>query len=186
MNNICACCTLFISDYGSNPTEIAAHYEAIAEPANGYLIRLQHEVMLVDATAAETADWARQIELATALADENTVALSIFLVGDLWALALAHNERPGPVAAFTPDNTKVLEQLPHSLLAIERQLIDFFPDRVDEEAIDQIFGAMLERAISPGDGISEVAGSTWLLAGLAALELVRNYPRTNLSRPRPR
>jgi hypothetical protein len=136
--------------------DLRDHYETIAEPANGYLTQLQDACVLVDAVASETADWARQTHLATLLSLDNTVALSVFIIGDLWAIALSYDGKAGPVAAFTPDNSKAIDQLPHVLFALEKQLVDLFPDRVDAEAIDQIFGAMLEGAVSAEDGIVEL------------------------------
>ncbi len=152
MTSPCAC-TLF---FHSSAEEIASHYEEIANPANGYLTRIHGGCLLVDATVSETADWARQIELAIQLCGEDAIAFSILIVGDLWALALARGGQPGPIAAYTPDNVKTLELLPNQLLSIEQMLQEIFPDRVDAAYIDQLFGAMIEGAIEPGEGISEI------------------------------
>ena len=150
----CVCSTIFFNK--ANPEELVALYEAIAEPVNGYLTILDGMAVLVDALASETANWARQHDLAAALSADDAIALSVFIVGDLWALALARDGQPGPVAAFTPDSSKVLEQLPHKLLGIERQLDDLFPDVTDLEKVDAIFGAMLDGATPAEDGISEL------------------------------
>ena len=146
-------CTLF---FHTSVEEIAVRYEEIATPANGYLTRLDGNCLLVDAAVTETADWARQIHLATQLCVDEVIALSIFIVGDLWALALARDGQPGPVAAFTPDNAKTLELLPNQLLTIERTLVDLFPDRVDAGRIDELFGAMIDGAVTPEEGIGEI------------------------------
>jgi hypothetical protein len=146
-------CTLFIN---ASAEEIAERYEEIAIPANGYLTRLNGYCLLVDATAAETADWQRQIQLSTQVSGDQVIAVSIFMVGDLWALALAHDGQPGPVAAFTPDNAKSLEALPAQLLAVERMLGDLFADRVDIARIDELFGGMIEGALSSEEVMDEI------------------------------
>ncbi|HEX2950956.1 MAG TPA: hypothetical protein VHV83_15540, partial [Armatimonadota bacterium] len=152
MANICS--TIF---FNADPAEIRTHYEAIADPANGYLTRLHDNcVILVDATASETADWSRQTQLAALLSANEVIAISVFVVGELWALALAFDGKAGPIAAFTPDNPKIMEELPYKLLAIEQQLDDIVPDRVDTEQLDRLFGSMLERYITPEEGITEL------------------------------
>lgn len=156
MSGAYACSTIFFYNNSQRHQEIAAQYEATAEPANGYLTRIDHRSVLVDALASETADWARQVELAASLTDDYTIAISVFIVGNLWALALARNGQMGPVAAYTPDNPKTIQQISHKLLAIEGQLVDLFPDQVDAESVDAIFGALLETAISPEDGIGQL------------------------------
>ncbi|HEX2949098.1 MAG TPA: hypothetical protein VHV83_05965 [Armatimonadota bacterium] len=152
MANICS--TIF---FNADPTEISTQYEAIADPANGYLTRLHDDcVVLVDAAASETADWSRQTQLAALLSANEVIAISVFVVGELWALALAFDGQAGPVAAFTPDNPKAMEELPHKLLAIEQQLDNIFPDGVDTEELDRLFGSMLEGYITPEEGITEL------------------------------
>lgn len=155
MTSACACSTIFFGHYRVDPEAIIAQYEETVEPANGYLTRLNHECVLVDATASELADWSRQIDLAAALTSEDVFALSVFLVGDLWALGVARNGKTGPVAAFTPDSPKTLEQIPHKLLAIEQQLIELFPD-ADGEEIDRVLGMLLDGMTSPDDAFSEL------------------------------
>lgn len=147
------CSTLF---FQSDPREIVNRYEAQVEPANGYLTVLDEVCILVDALATETANWSRQHELAALLAGDDGVALSVFIVGSLWALSLCRDGQPGTIAAFTPDESKVLEQLPVRLLTIERQLDEYFPNIVDTEEVDTLFGAMLEGARAAEDGISEL------------------------------
>ncbi len=76
-----ACATIF---FHISPEELVARYENNAEPANGYLVKLndQEPYLLVDAAATETADWARQLELATLLSEDEGIAFSVLLVGE--------------------------------------------------------------------------------------------------------
>ncbi len=55
-----ACATVF---FQSIPEDLIARYEQSAEPANGYLVKLgdPEPLLLVDATATETADWVREL-----------------------------------------------------------------------------------------------------------------------------
>ncbi len=46
-------------------------------------------LLLVDATATETADWVRQLDLAVLPSEDDGIAFSVLLVGEHWALALA-------------------------------------------------------------------------------------------------
>ena len=156
MSDIYVCCTIFFPLLELTNCEIATQYEEITDPADGYLTQLSQCSILVDAQASEMADWQRQIEIAISLSSEDLLALSIFIVGDLWALALAKDGQPGPIAAYTPDNTKVLEQLPHKLLAIEQQLCELFYRQVNPDVMDALFGALLDGAITPDDGIAEL------------------------------
>ena len=147
----CACTLFFRID----PEELAERYEAIAEPPDGYLTRLHGCCVLVDA-ASEVADWAHLVELATPLTADHAIALSVFIVGAHWALALARDGQAGPVAAYTPDQAKTLDQLPHQLLALEGVFDDIFHDDIDRERIDQIFGALLEGAVCAEDALQSV------------------------------
>ena len=153
MANAYACTTLF---FHTSAEDLTTRYEANAEPANGYLARLDTAWMLTDAVATETAHWSRQIELAVALSEDGVVAITIVLVGDYWALALAHDGQPGPVAVFIPDNPPLLRQLPEQLLAIERSLHDLFPGLIDAETVDVLFGALLDGGMPPEDVFTEV------------------------------
>lgn len=148
-----ACATLF---FHTSPEELVERYEENAEPANGYLIRLNGEYMLVDATATETADWARQVQLATAMSENEAVALSILLVGEQWALSLAYDGQQGPTAIYVPKDTKLLEQVPRHLLAIEKALEDLFPGDIDTDVVDAIFGAMLDGATPVEEALTEI------------------------------
>jgi hypothetical protein len=151
MSSAYICATIF---FNANPDVLAAMYEACADPAEGYLTRLNRQLILTDAAATASADWARQAELATALALEDTIAISVFLTGRQWAIAVAHNGLPGPVAVFDQDDHKAFDQLPFKLLAIEETITLLFPKLVDKSRIDMLFGAMLEDAISPEEGMA--------------------------------
>ena len=153
MPSTAICCTLFAHCFAD---ELAENYEALAEPANGYLIRLNQWTMLDDAEATETADWSRQIELATMLTCEDGVAVSIFVVGEGWAIAVSLGGQPGPIAAFAPDEHKAVEQLPFKLLAVENALMTAFPDDVDAERVDAIFGAMIDQVMTAEEGMTEI------------------------------
>ncbi|MHB9023401.1 MAG: hypothetical protein ACYC7E_04390 [Armatimonadota bacterium] len=153
MATACACSTLF---QRIAPEELIERYEENADPANGYLTQVGDWWELVDAQASEMADWSRQTQLAADLAEEDTLAISVFLAGDSWALALATAGKQGPVAVFTPDDTDVLERLPHQLLAIENNLEQWLPGDIDAEKIDAIFGAILEGALPADEGLDEL------------------------------
>lgn len=148
----CACSIFFYI----SPEELAARYEAIAEPADGYITELQQKLMLVDATACGLADWVRQVELAVMLSAGDKLAFSIFFVGDHWALAMARDGKPGPVAAYTPDNPKTMEELPYNLLALEDALDENFHDDINREELDILFGALLEGALPAEEVINEL------------------------------
>jgi len=148
-----ACATFF---FRATPEELAQRYEENAEPANGYLIRLSDFYLLVDATATETADWGRQAQLAALLSENEVIALSVLLVGDHWGLAVAYDGQPGPAALFIPKDEKLLTQLPHKLLAIEKALVDLFPGEIDADEVDAIFGAMIDGAMPVEDAITEI------------------------------
>jgi hypothetical protein len=148
-----ACCTLL---YVTDPETLAARYEAGIEPADGYLTYLDGWWMLVDATATATGNWARQRDIGLALSDEAGVALSIFITGDEWALALAVNGEPGPTAIFTPQNDEVMARVPFSLMALEQALGLLYPDRVDVDEVDYLFGALLEGALAPEEAVDGV------------------------------
>jgi hypothetical protein len=154
MSSRSACSTLFFAVNSLDPVELAARYEALADPANGYLTQLNCAYVFVDAQASETADWSRQIELAGLMATEDALALSIFMAGDLWALALTRAGHPATVAAYTPDNPKTFELLPHKLLALERQLGELFPAQLDVPGVDALFGAILDGAMSAEEGVT--------------------------------
>ncbi len=149
----CACSTLF---FHCDPRELIAQYEAICEPANGYLTCLNDEVVLVDALATEQADWGRQTSLAAALTGEDGVALSIFIVGAHWALALAVDGKEGPVAAYVPDDPDALDDLPRELMIIETGLARLFPGLVNAQELDLLFGAMLEGAVPVEEAINSL------------------------------
>jgi len=153
MPGVYACCTFF---QHVTPEELAVSYEESAEPANGYLVSLNTWWMLDDATATEASDWGRQLELATQLTGEEGTAISVFLVGELWTLALCHGGNRGPVALFVPGDSKLLEQLPHQLLAFEQAFGELFPDDVDTDEVDSIFGALLDGAMLPEEAFSSL------------------------------
>ncbi len=144
MADACICCTVFLA---APEAQLIDVYEENAEPADGYLIRLGDAQLLVDALATETADWARQVELAGLMTGEDLTAISLFLVGAQWGLALNHGTRPAIMAAYDAEAPKLLDQLPRQLLAFERTLEDLYPGEVDGDALDALFGAMLESAL---------------------------------------
>lgn len=148
----CACSIFF----DISTEELAERYQAIAEPADGYLTELRQQVMLVDATTCELADWVRQVELAALLSAEDKLAISIFIVGKHWALALARDGKPGPVAAYTPDNPKTMEELPYKLLAFEEALDEIFQDDINREELDALFGALLEGVLPAEEVIHQL------------------------------
>jgi hypothetical protein len=154
MTGVYACSTFF---HDVAPEELRRVYEADAEPANGYLVDL-HEGWwgLVDAMASETVDWGRQLELASLLTGDDGTAVSVFLVGEHWAMAFTHGGARGPVAVYMPEDRKVLERLPHELLALEGVLAEYFPDDVDADAVDALFGAVLEGATPIEDVFTEI------------------------------
>jgi hypothetical protein len=136
--------------------ELVTRYEAMVDPANGYLTDVEAGWLLVDATASETADWRRETDIAIDLSDDGVIALSVFLNGPSWALAVAQDARPGPVAVYDPDDTDVLDALPQKLMDVESALGMLFPDDVDVDEVDAIFGAVLEGVMSPDEGMTEL------------------------------
>jgi hypothetical protein len=148
-----ACATIFFhTDIG----ELTARYEANTENPCGYLTRVNGLWIFVDAQATETADWARQMELATLMTDEGEIGISVFLVNELWALGISFDGKLGPVAAYVPDDETQMRQLPQRLLAIESVLDDLFPEEAVPEQIDELFGATLEGAKPFEDMIDEL------------------------------
>lgn len=143
------CCTLFDRCL---PDELTAHYEAYAEPANGYLIRLQHWSLLVDAVATETANWVRQCELSAEMTCEDGVAVSLFLVDRYWAIAVAAGGKRRAFAAYMPDDPKLFERLPNELHKVEQALALYFPDDIDIVRVDELFGAIIDNGITVEDG----------------------------------
>ncbi len=154
MADVFACCTFF---HNIGPEELRRAYEENAEPANGYLIDL-HEGWwgLLDATATEAGDWARQLELATELTGDDALALSLFIVGEHWAVAFTHGGERGPVAVYVPDDRKVLERLPHELLGLERVLAESFSDEIDPDELDALFGAVVDGATPIEEAFAEI------------------------------
>lgn len=153
MASACACGTIF---FWGDPEALAQEYEAEAEPANGYLTAVGAGWLLADATASETADWERQLTLAAVMSDENQLAISVFLAGGCWVLALTVGGQPGPKAVCIPEDTRVMQQLPLELMAFEQALVDRFPDRVEADELDAVFGAVLEGAIAPDEMLTSV------------------------------
>jgi len=154
--------------FHTDAAELTTRYEANAENPCGYLTRLNGEWLFTDALATETADWARQLELATVMTDEEVIGLSVFMVGNLWALGVSFDGRPGPVAAYVPDNADQMRELPERLLTLENALTDLFPDDADPEEIDELFGAVLEGALPIEDAVSSI---------LAMLGVSPEWPR---------
>ncbi len=148
-----SCTTIFFHTSGADLTE---RYLANTEQACGYLTRVGEAWVFVDAAATETADWVRQLDLATVMTDDTGIAISVLLVGEHWALGVAHDGRMGPVAVYLPDDPDVLKQLPQRLLAIESLLVDLFTDDVEAEQVDTLFGAVLEGVLPPEEAISEI------------------------------
>lgn len=148
----CACSIFF----HISPEELAERYQLIAEPADGYITELQQQAILVDSATCALADWVRQVGLAVQLSANDKLALSIFIVDKHWALALARDGKAGPVAAYTPDNPKTLEELPYKLLALEDALHEIFHDDINREKLDALFGALLEGALPAEDVIHEL------------------------------
>ncbi len=148
-----ACCTLFAV---THPETLAERYTVGIDPPDGYLTYLNGWWMLVDATATATGNWARQRDIGLALSDEEGVALSIFITDDEWALALAVNGEPGPTAIFTPQNDEVMARAPYSLMALEQALGLLYPDRIDTEEVDYLFGALLDGALPAEEAINEI------------------------------
>lgn len=156
-----ACATFF---FGASPGNLVEGYEELVEPANGYLTNLESCWALTDAIASETGDWVRQTELAVMLTSEDEVALSIFLVGEHWAMAVAANGQPGPVVAFAADDPDLEQYLPQRLLNIEKALDVLFPELIDAEEVDALFGALIDQAVHP----DEVFSSILAMLGVAA------------------
>jgi hypothetical protein len=152
MANASVCCTVF---QRVSPEELIERYEENADPANGYLTEVGDWWELVDAQASETADWRRQIQLATELADEDTLAISIFIAEDSWALALATAGKQGPLAVYAPEDKDVIDRIPQQLLTIENILVQWLSD-VEVEKVDVIFGAMIEGALPAEEGLDEL------------------------------
>jgi len=148
-----ACTTIF---FHTNAVELITRYEEHAENPCGYLTRLNDQWVFVDALATETADWARQQELATAMTEDEVIGISVFMVGNLWALGMAFDGRLGPVAAYVPENADQMRELPERLLAVERALTDLFPGQIEAETIDALFGAVLEGAQPFEDAVTEI------------------------------
>lgn len=163
MPNAYACCSIFI---GISAETLAPRYEAVAEQSNGYLVRMDGCTLLVDALATEAADWARQIYLATQMTEENETSISFFLVGEHWALSVSHGGEAGPVAIFTPEDADVLDKLPYMMMAIENALGECL--HLDTDALDQMFGALLEGAITPEVAFDDL---------LALLACTPDWPR---------
>lgn len=148
-----ACTTIF---FHTDAEELAERYLANTDNPCAYLTCVNGAWVFVEELASETADWARQMNLALAMSEEEAIAFSVFLVGNLWALGLAFDGRQGPVAAYVPDDPTRISQLPQQLLAIEQALDDLFPDDVDPEQIDVLFGAVLDGAMPMDDAITEI------------------------------
>lgn len=148
-----ACATIF---FHTDAAELTARYEANTENPCGYLTRLNGNYIFVDAQATETADWARQIELATVMTDEGEIGISIFMVNELWGLGISFEGKLGPVAAYVPDDETQMDQLPQKLLALESVLDDLFPDDADPMRIDELFGSVLDGALPFEEAAAEL------------------------------
>jgi hypothetical protein len=153
MTSAHACCTIF---FGASREELIAHYEEQEDGANGYLTRLADCWIFVDAEATETGNWGRQTNLAQSMSRDDVVALSLFLVGQHWGLALANDGQAGPVAVAIPDDDDVMELLPHYLMAVERVLVAWFPEQADQSYLDELFGALLEGATPVEEVFSQI------------------------------
>jgi len=150
-----ACTTIF---FHTDAEDLIARYEANTEKPCAYLTRVNECWVFVDALATETADWARQLELATVMTEDEVIGLSVFIVGEHWAIGLTYDGRLGPVAAYLPDVATQMRLLPQRLLSIEKALDDLFPDQADPERIDAFFGAVLEGALSIDEAMTEILG----------------------------
>ncbi|MDO8704709.1 MAG: hypothetical protein Q7J84_07130, partial [Sulfuricaulis sp.] len=62
--------------FHTDAEELTTRYEANAEHPCGYLTRMDGQWILVDAQATETADWARQLDLAAAMTADDTTGIS--------------------------------------------------------------------------------------------------------------
>ncbi|MHB9134018.1 MAG: hypothetical protein ACYDBB_23360 [Armatimonadota bacterium] len=153
MANAHACCSII---FNVPADELIARYEANAEPANGYLTRLDDSWVMVDAFASETADWGRQSLLAAEMTGEDGVAISILMTGQYWALGLAHAGKPGTMAVYLPGNEDVLDKLPFKLMEFEQGLVALFPDALDADELDRIFGAVIEMALPIDDAVDAI------------------------------
>jgi len=148
-----ACMTIFFHTDGP---ELISRYEATAENPSAYFTRVNGEWIFTDELATETADWARQQELAMVMTEEEVIGISVFMVGNLWALGVAFDGRQAPVAAYVPDNADQMRELPGRLLGIESALADLFPDNADPQVIDELFGAVLEGALPFEEAVSSI------------------------------
>ena len=153
MGSSYACATLF---FHIPAQSLKTRYEYLAEPANGYLVRMGYDYLLTDAQATETADWVHQLDLAVDMSADGGVALSFFFVDKDWAMGLAIDGRAGAIAAFTPEDAKALDQLPFKLLSLERELVSNFPETLSTEQLDKLFGALVCDAITAEDAITEI------------------------------
>lgn len=141
-----ACCSLFAV---VSPELLAERYEHGIEPPNGYLTQMEGWWLLVDGTASETGNWARQRDIGIALSAEEGIAISVFITDQEWALSLAVNGEPGPTAIYLPDNEELIARVPFTLMALETAFSLLYPDRVDVDEVDALFGALLEDALPP-------------------------------------
>ncbi len=141
-----ACCTAL---YIVSPEVLIERYLHGIEPPNGYLTQCGTWWLLVDGTATETGDWGRQRDIGTALSTEEGVAISVFLADMEWAISLSVNGEPGPGVVYMPDNAELIARSPYSLMALEQALGLLFPDLVDLDEVDYLFGALLEDALAP-------------------------------------
>ena len=141
------CATFFLY---CNPEEISSAYlEAIDTPA-GYLVSSGRGVIFTDAVITETANWHRQSELAVELAGDNGFALSYFAVGNTWGISLHYNGKQLSTA-YDYDNPKMQEKITGTLIEIETELINQFPDSIDADVLDAMLGGLLSGAISVDD-----------------------------------
>ena len=141
-----ACCSLFSV---VSPELLAERYEQGIEPPNGYLTQLDGWWLLVDGTACETGNWARQRDIGIALSADEGIAVSVFIADEEWALSLAVNGEPGPTTIYLPDNDELLARAPYTLMALETAFSLLYPDRMDVDEVDALFGALLEGASPP-------------------------------------
>ena len=102
------------------------------------------------------------------MSDDGATAISILLVDQHWALTVAHDNRPGPVAVSIPDEPATLQALPLRLMEIESLLTSIFPDDINGEDVDRLFGELLEGVAQFDDVISEI---------LAMLGVAQDWPR---------
>jgi len=153
MPSLFACATVF---FHAHRDDLIARYHEHADPADGYLTQVGETYVMVDAPAAEIADWARQVRLGLEMSGEGVIALTVVLLGQYWALALSHDEQPGPAAVCIPNEPDMNTQLPRQLFEIERTLVEWLPFDADADEIDTIFGAMLEEALPVEEAFSEL------------------------------